>query len=64
MFNSLHCPYCLSEHIEAHSDYETKQNGCRTLYRCTACQWIFSEMKNTLVLRGFLWNLHVGRAKA
>lgn len=49
MFNSLHCPYCLSEHIEAHRDYETKQNGCRKLYRCTVCQRIFSETKNTFL---------------
>jgi len=27
MLNSLHCPYCLSEHVEDYSHYETKNNG-------------------------------------
>ena len=49
MLNSLHCPDCLSEHVEEYSHYETKSNGSRKLYQCTACQKIFSETKSSVV---------------
>ena len=49
MLNPLHCPDCLSEHVEEYSHYETKSNGSRKLYQCTACQKIFSETKSSVI---------------
>jgi transposase-like protein len=49
MLNPLHCPDCLSEHVEEYSHYETKSNGNRKLYQCTACQKIFSETKSSVI---------------
>ena len=43
------CPACQSQEITEHMTYETKQNGARILYRCQACQQVFSETKNTLL---------------
>jgi transposase-like protein len=49
MLNPLHCPDCFSEHVEEYSHYETKSNGSRKLYQCTACQKIFSETKSSVI---------------
>ena len=49
MLNPLHCPDCFSEHVEEYSHYETKSNGSRKLYQCTACQKIFSETKSSFI---------------
>ena len=49
MLDSLHCPHCLSEHLEDYSVYETKSHGRRKLYRCIECQQVFSETKGTFL---------------
>jgi transposase-like protein len=49
MLNSLHCPHCLCEQIEEIKSYATINNGSRKLFKCIACQAIFSETKGTLL---------------
>ncbi len=49
MLNSLHCPHCFSKQIEEVKSYETINNGSRKLFKCIACQAVFSETKGTFL---------------
>jgi len=41
------CPYCHSEEVKIHSDYQTKNNGERKIFICQECESLFSETYNT-----------------
>ncbi len=45
----FHCPRCSSTDLAIHDLYQTKNNGKRALYRCQACNDVFSETKNTFL---------------
>jgi transposase-like protein/IS1 family transposase len=41
------CPYCHSEEIKIHSNYQTKNNGERKIFICQKCGSLYSETYNT-----------------
>ena len=43
------CPHCNSRNCRPHRAYETDHNGTRLLWRCQACNRLFSETKATLI---------------
>lgn len=47
--NQPGCYFCGYEALEVFSHYETRQNGTRSLFRCTHCRCIFSETKGTFL---------------
>jgi transposase-like protein len=49
MRNILRCPYCQSEKCHHLKDYETKENGSRSLHICAICNNSFSETKGSFL---------------
>ena len=45
MLNPLHCPDCLSEHVEEYSHYETKSNGAENYINVRRVKRFFLRQK-------------------